>query len=82
MNKSGQVPERNSVDAQGWLRWDRGSHGHPRFLLGIMGAGFGVVLEQVVVGHFRNARLRRALLGPRARLVHDLHLYLAMLELA
>lgn len=33
------------------------------FLLGILGAGFGVVLEQIVVGHFRDAALRRALIA-------------------
>src|SRR5437899_8765337 len=33
------------------------------FLLGILGAGFGVVLEQIVVGHFRDRGLRRALLA-------------------
>lgn len=31
------------------------------FLLGILGAGFGVVLEQVIAGHFRDRGLRRAL---------------------
>lgn len=31
------------------------------FLLGIIGAGFGVVLEQVIVGHFRRGNLLRAL---------------------